>query len=64
MDYGLLEDGTMVISDDITVVNNVKTVYKSKDEYVKAGGYIPETMMTDKEREEHYVEFAKQNEVK
>ena len=60
MDYGILEDGTMVITDDITVVNNVKTVFKNKDEYVKAGGYIPETMMTDKEREEHFAELAKE----
>lgn len=64
MQYGILENGTMVISDDITVVNNVKTVFKSKSEYVKAGGIIPETMMTDKEREQHYAELTKRNKVK
>lgn len=53
MEYGILKDGTMVISTNIKTVKNVKKQYKTQAEYVKAGGIIPFTMMDAKQQKEY-----------
>ena len=64
MQYGILKDGTFVITQSIEDVNNVDKIFVSKAEYLAAGGTIPFTMMDEKEQEVYFAELAKQNEAK
>lgn len=58
MQYGILKDGTFVITENIENINNVDKTFKTEKAFKDAGGIIPFTMMNAQEQKEYMAKQA------